>query len=90
MVLAQDAVDREVKRVAESTRYRLVIADDHPLFRGALREAVSGLFDEVDIAEAGSFEDVAALLEHGGEVEEDDVGRRGCVDHVTATGTTPP
>src|SRR5688572_33308712 len=30
--LAQNAVDREVKRVAESTRYRLVIADDHPLF----------------------------------------------------------
>jgi DNA-binding NarL/FixJ family response regulator len=69
IALAQNAVDREVKRVAESTRYRLVIADDHPLFRGALREAVSGLFEEVDIAEAGSFDDVAALLERGGEVD---------------------
>src|SRR6266508_2985175 len=59
----------EAKRVAESTRYRLVIADDHPLFRGALREAVSGLFEQVDIAEAGSFDDVAALLERGGEVD---------------------
>ena len=38
---------------------RLVIADDHPLFRGALREAVSGLFEKVEIAEAGSFDDVA-------------------------------
>src|SRR4030088_1252745 len=56
-----------MKRVGESTR--LVIADDHPLFRGALREAVSGLFEDVDIAEAGSFEDVAKLLERGGEVE---------------------
>ena len=35
---------------------RLIIADDHPLFRGALREAVSGLFEDADIAEAGSFE----------------------------------
>ena len=48
---------------------RLVIADDHPLFRGALREAVSGLFEKVEIAEAGSFDDVAKLLEHGGEVD---------------------
>ena len=56
-----------MKRVGESAR--LVIADDHPLFRGALREAVSGLFDHVEIAEAGSFDDVAQLLERGGEVD---------------------
>jgi DNA-binding NarL/FixJ family response regulator len=53
----------------ESSFYRVVIADDHPLFRGALREAVSGLFDRLDIAEAGSFEEVTALLEGGGEVD---------------------
>jgi DNA-binding NarL/FixJ family response regulator len=53
----------------ESTHYRLVIADDHPLFRGALREAVAGLFKRVDIAEAGSFDDVARLLERGSEVD---------------------
>src|SRR5215471_2506771 len=56
-----------MKRVGESTR--LVIADDHPLFRGALREAVSGLFADVEIAEAGSFDDVAKLLDEGGEVD---------------------
>jgi DNA-binding NarL/FixJ family response regulator len=49
--------------------YRFVIADDHPLFRGALREAVTGLFERMDIAEAGSFEEVANLLEKGGEVD---------------------
>jgi DNA-binding NarL/FixJ family response regulator len=49
--------------------YRLVIADDHPLFRGALREAVSGMFDRVKIAEAGSFEEIMALLDSGGEVD---------------------
>ena len=49
--------------------YRLVIADDHPLFRGAMREAVSGLLEQVDVAEAGSFDEVAELLERGGDVD---------------------
>ncbi len=51
------------------SHYRLVIADDHPLFRGALREAVSGLLQQVEIAEAGSFEEVADLLEQGSDVD---------------------
>jgi DNA-binding NarL/FixJ family response regulator len=55
--------------LADTTHYRFLIADDHPLFRGALREAVSGLFQHVEIGEAGSFEDVAKLLEGGGEVD---------------------
>jgi DNA-binding NarL/FixJ family response regulator len=55
--------------VNESTIYRLVIADDHPLFRGALREAVSGLFDRATIAEAASFDEIVRLLESGGEVD---------------------
>ena len=50
-------------------RYRLVIADDHPLFRGALREAVTGVFERSEIAEAGSFEEVSKLLDKGGEVD---------------------
>jgi len=50
-------------------QYRLVIADDHPLFRGALREAVTGLFEHIDIAEAGTFNEVAELLERGGDVD---------------------
>ncbi|MGH6790471.1 MAG: response regulator transcription factor [Pseudolabrys sp.] len=53
----------------EVTNYRLVIADDHPLFRGALREAVTGLLDRVDIAEAGTFDETAELLDHGGDVD---------------------
>jgi DNA-binding NarL/FixJ family response regulator len=55
--------------LADTTHYRFLIADDHPLFRGALREAVSGLFQQVEIGEAGSFEDVTKLLESGGEVD---------------------
>jgi DNA-binding NarL/FixJ family response regulator len=56
-----------MKRLGGSAR--LIIADDHPLFRGALREAVSGLFERGEIAEAGSFDDVTTLLERGGDVD---------------------
>ena len=52
-----------------SASYSIVIADDHPLFRGALREAVSGLLKRVEVDEAGSFEEVTHLLESGGEVD---------------------
>jgi DNA-binding NarL/FixJ family response regulator len=46
----------------------LIIADDHPLFRGALRQAVSGIVSTATIAEAGSFEELTALLEQGADV----------------------
>jgi len=58
-----------VESLNEQPSYRFVIADDHPLFRGALREAVSGLFRSADIAEAGSFAEVSGLLDRGGEVD---------------------
>ncbi|HET9616814.1 MAG TPA: response regulator transcription factor [Pseudolabrys sp.] len=46
-----------------------MIADDHPLFRGAMREAVNGLPGRVECTEAGSFDDVAALLDKGSEFD---------------------
>jgi DNA-binding NarL/FixJ family response regulator len=49
--------------------HHLLIADDHPLFRGALREAVSGVFADAAIGEAGTFEEVTDFLERGGEVD---------------------
>jgi DNA-binding NarL/FixJ family response regulator len=55
--------------LSEPDPHRLLIADDHPLFRGALREAIRGLFGHADIGEAGTFEEVADLLERGGEVD---------------------
>ena len=51
----------------ETQSYRVLIADDHPLFRGALREALNRLFDRVEVAEAGTFEQVVEWLEAGGE-----------------------
>ena len=55
--------------VSETQLHRLVIADDHPLFRGALREAVSGVLGRAEIGEAATFEEVTDLLERGGEVD---------------------
>jgi DNA-binding NarL/FixJ family response regulator len=55
--------------VSDAEFHHLLIADDHPLFRGALREAVNGLFDRADIAEAGTFEEVSEVLERGGDVD---------------------
>ena len=55
--------------MTEISQYRLVIADDHPLFRGALREAAAGLLERVDIAEAGTFDEVVELLERSGDVD---------------------
>jgi DNA-binding NarL/FixJ family response regulator len=49
--------------------YRLVIADDHPLFRGALGEAVAGLIQRAEIAEAGTFDEMSKLLNEDGEVD---------------------
>src|SRR5271155_3848893 len=51
--------------LSETQSHHLLIADDHPLFRGALREAVTGLFARAEIAEAGTFEEVSEVLDRG-------------------------
>jgi DNA-binding NarL/FixJ family response regulator len=53
----------------ETVSLRLIVADDHPLFRGALREAVCGGLSRVGVAEAGSFEEVVGLLDRLPEVD---------------------
>lgn len=45
-----------------------IIADDHPLFRNALRQAVAGVIGE-DIAEADNFDQVMHLLAQQPDVE---------------------
>lgn len=42
--------------------HSFVIADDHPLFRGALREAITGIGNIGAIHEAGDFESAKALV----------------------------
>jgi DNA-binding NarL/FixJ family response regulator len=55
--------------VDSSATYRFVIADDHPLFRGALKEAVGTLFDSAEVFEAGGFDDLQSLLEREGDMD---------------------
>lgn len=43
-------------------RGTIIIADDHPLFRGALRAAVTGLFRDVAVIEAGTLDEANAAI----------------------------
>lgn len=42
--------------------FTFVIADDHPLFRGALKEALAGMGPGSNLLEAGDFESVKSLI----------------------------
>jgi DNA-binding NarL/FixJ family response regulator len=42
--------------------YRIVIVDDHPLFRGALRQAIKTAVEDASIAEAESLDKLTAVL----------------------------
>lgn len=53
----------------QQSHHRFVIADDHPLFRGALREAVSAIYPGVEISEAGTFEEASTLLDENGDTD---------------------
>jgi DNA-binding NarL/FixJ family response regulator len=55
--------------LTEAAVHHLLIADDHPLFRGALREAVSRLLGRAEVGEAGTFEEVTERLEGGTDVD---------------------
>jgi len=47
----------------------IIVADDHPLFRDALRQAIEGLDRPYGVLTAGEFEEVADQLEGNGDVE---------------------
>ena len=42
---------------------RILIADDHPLIRGALTVAITGISGDATVREAGTLEEAVALLE---------------------------
>jgi DNA-binding NarL/FixJ family response regulator len=54
-------IGREPDQVTHSTQ--ILIADDHPLFRGALRQAVTGILADCAIVEAGDFDSIRKELE---------------------------
>lgn len=49
-----------MNQVDMSQSLKIVVADDHPLFRDALKQALQGLHREVDIIEFGDFDGVKA------------------------------
>jgi len=49
--------------------HRIVIVDDHPLFRGALSQALSAAFRGVEMVEAGSMDELTAKLADGLDVD---------------------
>lgn len=52
-----------------STGARILIADDHPLVRGALAQAVSGAAPGAEILEAGDLEGVTRVFSAGEDVD---------------------
>ncbi|MBB5753394.1 DNA-binding NarL/FixJ family response regulator [Prosthecomicrobium pneumaticum] len=49
--------------------HRFVVADDHPLFRDALRQTVAAAYPGAAIEEAGTLDDVAARLAAGADTD---------------------
>lgn len=47
----------------------ILIADDHPLFRGALRQALTSALPGTILSEAGSFDDVTKRLSGGVDID---------------------
>ncbi len=57
------------KSMTAAVNTHLVIADDHPLFRDALRQAVASVVPSAKIGEAGSFDELTKLLERDSDVD---------------------
>lgn len=53
----------------DEATHRILIADDHPLFRDALKHALSGMFSTIDVVEAGTLDEMTARLEPDGEID---------------------
>jgi len=55
--------------VARQAVTRIVIVDDHPLFRGALSQALSASLDRVEMLEAGSLDQLTEILAKNGDID---------------------
>ncbi|MDT8408260.1 MAG: response regulator transcription factor [Wenzhouxiangellaceae bacterium] len=48
---------------------RVAIADDHPLFRNALKQALAGCMERIEVLEAENLEQTQQLLEREGDLD---------------------
>ena len=60
---------RRMEKMTAAANTHFVIADDHPLFRGALRQAVTRVLASSTVDEAGSFDELTALLDQDCDVD---------------------
>jgi DNA-binding NarL/FixJ family response regulator len=67
--MAQARFELRKNSMTAAATTHLVIADDHPLFRDALRQAVASVVTSARIDEAGSFEELIALLDQDSDVD---------------------
>jgi DNA-binding NarL/FixJ family response regulator len=49
--------------------YHIVIIDDHPFFRDALRQTLEESFSDIKITEGGSLETVATAIQSGADID---------------------
>jgi DNA-binding NarL/FixJ family response regulator len=49
--------------------YRFIIVDDHPLFRGALSQALGDAFANAEVLQAGSLDELTDHLASAGEID---------------------
>ncbi len=49
--------------------HHLIIVDDHPLFRDALKQILRGALSGLKIGEAGSFDDLTRCIESGTDID---------------------
>lgn len=50
-------------------KYRFIIVDDHPLFRGALKLALSSSADDIDIIEVGDLDSAKQLIKSSSDID---------------------
>ncbi len=60
---------KEMNRLIAMQAETVIVADDHPLFRAAIKEALESEHGEIDFLEANSFETLQALVEVTPEVD---------------------
>jgi DNA-binding NarL/FixJ family response regulator len=56
-------------RGTQMADHRFIIVDDHPLFRGALGQALSAAFVNAEVLEAGSLDELTDRLAMAGEID---------------------
>ena len=60
---------RRMETMTTDANTHFVVADDHPLFRGALRQAITRILASSTVDEAGSFDELTNLLDQDRDVD---------------------